>query len=49
MREGTIGQRLDTGKDVVPRPLHYFKAGATGYKGEFAEQIRFASQLQSIQ
>ena len=45
MREGTVGQRLDTGKDVVAWPLHYFEAGATGYKGEFAEQIRFASQL----
>jgi hypothetical protein len=45
MREGAIGQRLDTGKDMVARPLHYFEAGATKYKGEFVEQIRFASQL----
>ena len=45
MREGTIGQRFNTGKDVVAQPLHYFEAGATEYKGEFGEQIRFASQL----
>ena len=45
MREGTIGQRLDAEKDVVGQPLCYFEGGATGYKGEFAKEIMFASQL----